>query len=66
MVIDEAAILICAVVKLPHGGQAKVRETVTEFHEIFPTQHLRFALVRASGHVDDSCIVSPFVLVDMI
>jgi hypothetical protein len=52
MVIDEAAILICAVVKLPYGWQTQMRETVTEFLEVLLAQHLRFALVRASGHAE--------------
>jgi len=54
-VINEAAILICPVVKLPHGWQAEVREIVTEFLEVFLAQHLRFALVGASGHAGEFC-----------
>jgi hypothetical protein len=50
MTVDETAILIRPVVKLPHGWQAKVCEVVTELLEIFPAQHLRFALVGTPGH----------------
>jgi hypothetical protein len=64
MVIDEAAILIRPVVKLPHGGQTQMRETVTQFREVFLAQHLSFPFVRASGHVPGMVSCSYFVRLD--
>ena len=52
-VINEAAISICLLVEVPHGWQAKVREIVTEFLEIFLAQHLRFSGVGTPGHAEE-------------
>jgi hypothetical protein len=49
-VVDEAAILVCPFVELPHVGWAEVCEIVTEFLEIFLAQHFCFAVVGASCH----------------
>jgi hypothetical protein len=48
--IDEAAILICLLVEVPHGWQTEVREIVPKFRKVFLAQHLSFSLIRTPRH----------------
>jgi hypothetical protein len=50
MAINEAAILICLLVEVSHGWQAKVSEIMTKFRKVFLAQHLRFSLIRTPRH----------------
>jgi len=49
-VVNEAAILICLLVEVPHGWQAEVSQIVAEFLKVFLAQHLCLSFVRASSH----------------
>ena len=54
MAINEAAVLMCLLVEVPHGWQAKVSETMTKFRKVFLAQHLRFSPIRTPSHAGDS------------
>jgi hypothetical protein len=60
MAIDQPAILIRPVVKLPNGGQTQMRETVTNFREVLLAQHLHLAVVGPSGHHARNAIMFAF------
>src|ERR1700721_3544917 len=47
--VNQSAVPVALLVKVPHGGQAKMRETLAQFREIFLAQHLRFSAVGAWG-----------------
>jgi hypothetical protein len=48
-VVDQAAVLICPLVKFPYCWLAQMSRAVSEFLEVFRT-HLWFALVGTPGH----------------
>ena len=56
LVVDEAAITVRLLVEFANGGQAKMREVMTEFLEVILAQHLRFSLVRTPGHAGNSTV----------
>ena len=50
-IVDESAVLMRALVELPHSGQAQVCEVVTNLLEVLLAQHFRFAFIRAAGYM---------------
>jgi hypothetical protein len=48
--VNESAVPVALLVEVSHGGQAKMRESLSEFPEVLLAQHLRFSAVGASGH----------------
>jgi hypothetical protein len=48
--VNESAVPVALLVKVSHGGQAKMGESLSEFLEVLLAQHLRFSAVGASGH----------------
>ena len=49
-VVNEPAIAVGSLVKVPHGGRSEVREVVTEFLQFLLAQYLRFSAIRAPSH----------------
>jgi hypothetical protein len=50
VVIDQAAVAVCLLVKIPNGWQTEMYEVVTDLPEVVLTQYLSFALVRTTSH----------------
>jgi hypothetical protein len=49
-VVNQPAIAVGSLVKIPHGGRAEVREILTEFFQFLFAQYLRFPTIWAPGH----------------
>jgi hypothetical protein len=49
-VVNQPAIAVGSLVKVPHCARAEVREIVTEFLQFLLAQYLRFSAIRTSSH----------------
>jgi hypothetical protein len=59
--VNESAVPVALLVEVSHGGQAKMRESLSEFPEVLLAQHLRFSAVGASGHTGRILQCSSFI-----
>jgi hypothetical protein len=49
-VVDQPAISVRLIVKVPHGLDTEVREVVTEFMDVLLAQNFSFVAIRTPGH----------------
>jgi hypothetical protein len=53
--VDEAAVLVCAVVELPNRRQAEMCEVVPKLFDILPAQYLHFERIGTVSHGGSNC-----------